>query len=275
MSKRLSGNGHASSTSSGNQSIVSMFKKQLKNVERTAVPQTTSLFIDISDEEHSAGITVEDRPSSAKRGVSSSGSAKCDVLSAGELVSGKATRSSRLSLKRGRNVETANDAKGSSSVGISAGCKEQRHSYAKETRRTALPKDQNACTIKSSENPAISVSGTKPGKRFHKTDTSEIKPRGFVNHSLEDNNDTTPPDLDSNLIAEENQEDAQVPYYLENFLHVLKTVTEDEFYSELFNDDDRSVIRTFEELPGKLYSLAWFPELSCVLVQIQKSNINN
>ena len=249
MSKRSSGNGHASSTS-GNQSIVSMFKKQLKNVERTTVPQTTSSFmaIDVSDEDCSAEITVEDRPGS--------GSAKRDVSSA---VMSQARRSSRLSLKRCRNVETAKYAEGASSVGISAGagCKERRRSCAQETQSTTLPPDQNSCSMKSSENSAISDSETKHSKTFRKTDTSELKPCVFVNnnnnHSLKDKDDKTP-DVDSNLIADENQEgttDAQVPYYLENFLHVLKTVTEDEFYSELFNDDDRTVIRTFEELPGK------------------------
>ena len=252
MSKRSSGNGHASSTG-GNQSIVSMFKKQLKNVEKTIPPQTTSSFIDVSDEELSA---MEDRSSgSLKHDISSSDTAKRDVSSA---VSSQARRSCRLSLKRRRNVEMANDGEGSSSVGISAGagCKERRRSCVKETQSTTLPQDQNSCTNKTSENTAISDSDTKPSKTFRKTDTSELKPCVFVNnnnHSLKDKDDKTP-DLDSNRIADENQEDttdAQVPYYLENFLHVLKTVTEDEFYSELFNDDDRTVIRTFEELPGK------------------------
>ena len=262
MSKISSGNGHASSTS-GNQSIVSMFKKQLKNVERRTVPETTSSFIaiDVSDEDCSTGITVEECPNSdsAQRDILSSGSAKRDVSSA---VSSQARRSSRLSMKRRRNAETAKDAEGASSVGISAGagCKERRRSCAKETQSTTVLQDQNSCTIKTSENTAISDSETKHSKTFHKTDTSKIKPCGFVIHSLEDKDDKTP-DVDSNVISDENREDstdAQVPYYLENFLHVLKTVTEDEFYSELFNDDDRTVIRTFEELPGKFGFVNWF-----------------
>jgi len=49
----------------------------------------------------------------------------------------------------------------------------------------------------------------------------------------------------------------RVPYYLENFLLALNSVFSDTFYAELFNDDDLSAWRTFQNLSGNSFS-QWF-----------------
>jgi len=54
--------------------------------------------------------------------------------------------------------------------------------------------------------------------------------------------------------ANDTEEAARVPYYLENFWLVLDTVFKDTFYAELFNDDDLSALHTFKNLSGNCIS---------------------
>ena len=51
--------------------------------------------------------------------------------------------------------------------------------------------------------------------------------------------------------GEEEGVEYRVPYYLENFVFILNTVIHDEFYSYLFNSEDREVISTFNNLSGR------------------------
>ncbi len=51
----------------------------------------------------------------------------------------------------------------------------------------------------------------------------------------------------------EGAEEYRIPYYLENFELVMKTVLDDEFYQPLFNEDDHAIFDKFKQLSGKLY----------------------
>lgn len=246
-------------------------------MEKTPVEQTTESDITINlvdDKECSTGITVEtDTCSNAsKRGVSSTG----------KLSQSRARRSSRLSLKRRSTPETEKDPGEPSS----AGNKIQHHSYVadgarvkKKIQKVADGYTSNLETRKGTQRPVLSqgqdVYMTKPSEsttqphvldleikstnKFHKLETPEIK---VDNVSVQHQRDTIPGvELNANGVQAEDPEDSsdvQVPYYLENFLHILKMVTEDVFYSELFNEEDRRKIKTFEELSGKSHSRLLF-----------------
>ena len=67
------------------------------------------------------------------------------------------------------------------------------------------------------------------------------------NEQEEVDNDTA----DNVIIHEDGTVEYRVPYYLENFLLVLNSVTKDEFFCDLFNEDDDVAIKSYLALSGK------------------------
>lgn len=50
--------------------------------------------------------------------------------------------------------------------------------------------------------------------------------------------------------TDKKDEEYKVPYYLENFLLIMNTVTEDLFFQELFNDEDKKMAASFLSMTG-------------------------
>lgn len=286
------------SSASGNRSIISMFKKQRSDVEKTT-PQPINksvIIIDLNDKECADAAKHDICSDVVKCDKECSDAGRHDISSMGKLSLSQIRRSSRLSLKRHRTstLETAKDVEDSMSdeTSANAGSNIQCHSSVVDgphvKRRTqkvgvdrldnntesqkeiqgfsssGLSQDPNVYSTTPSErvtqpDPHMQDSEIKSAEsdKLHKTETSEIK----LDVTSVQGQDNIIPDTELNddggVCLTENPVDstgtaAQVPYYLENFLHVLKMVTEDEFYKELFNEEDRIIMRTFEELPGKI-----------------------
>ena len=71
---------------------------------------------------------------------------------------------------------------------------------------------------------------------------------GTSGNKVENGQDST----ETNAGANDSEEDPyRVPYYLENFQLIVKTVVEDEFFQELFNEEDHKTIEAFHSASGK------------------------
>ena len=52
----------------------------------------------------------------------------------------------------------------------------------------------------------------------------------------------------------EEDDQYKVPYYVENFKLIVKSILEDDYYKELFIEQDLETVTTFNQLSGEVFS---------------------